>query len=41
MTSEHSLKEGGKPKYPEKNPWSQIEIDKSPPTCPQPDSPVK
>ena len=33
MTSEHSLEEGGKPEYPEKNPRSQIEIDKSPPTC--------
>ena len=25
--------EGGKPEYPEKNPRSQIEIDKSQPTC--------
>ena len=25
--------EGGKLEYPEKNPWSQIEIDKSQPTC--------
>ena len=25
--------EGGKPKYPEKNPQSQIETDKSKPTC--------
>ena len=25
--------EGGKPEYPEKNPQSQIEIDKSQPTC--------
>ena len=25
--------EGGKPEYPKKNPQSQIEIDKSQPTC--------
>ena len=25
--------EGGKPEYPEKNPWSQIEIDKSQLMC--------
>ena len=25
--------EGGKPEDPEKNPWSQIEIDKSQATC--------
>ena len=33
VTSEHSVKEGGKPEYLEKNPRSQIEMDKSPPTC--------
>ena len=27
------LAEGGKQEYPEKNPWSQIEIDKYQPTC--------
>ena len=38
MTSEHSVKEGGKPEYPEKNPRSQIEIDKCQPTCGAQDS---
>ena len=38
VTSEHRVKEGGKPEYPEKNPPSQIEIDKSQPTCGAQDS---
>ena len=33
VTSEHSVKKEGKPEYPEKNPRSQTEIDKSQPTC--------
>ena len=32
------LAEGGKPEYSEKNPRSQIEIDKSQPTCEAQDS---
>ena len=49
MTYEHSITarwnqlgvdfaEGGKLEYPEKNPQSQIEIDKSQPTCGAQDS---
>ena len=40
VTSEHGIKEGEKPVYPEKNPQSQIEINKSQPTYGARESPV-